>query len=85
MEEDLTNVDVASPAVYGEGVPHDVLARLRAEDPVHWHPWPGHGGGFWLLTKHADVVEVGTPRSRRSSASGRRSSTSAARPRAIRR
>ena len=59
MEEDLANVDVASPAVYGEGVPHDVLARLRAEDPVHWHPWPGHGGGFWLLTKHADVVEVG--------------------------
>ena len=59
VQDDLANVDVASPAVYGEGVPHEILARLRAEDPVHWHPWPGRRGGFWLLTKHADNVAVG--------------------------
>ncbi len=57
--DDLANVDVASPKVYAKGVPHDVLAALRARDPVHWHPWPGHGGGFWLLTKHADVLAAG--------------------------
>ena len=57
--DDLANVDVASPRVYAEGVPHEALATLRANDPVHWHPWPGNRGGFWLLTKHADVVEVG--------------------------
>jgi cytochrome P450 len=56
---DLANVDVASPAVYERGVPHEQLAALRAHDPVHWHPWPGKGDGFWLLTKHADVVVAG--------------------------
>jgi cytochrome P450 len=59
LHEDLANVDVASPRVYAEGVPHDVLAALRAHDPVHWHPWPGTRGGFWLLTKYADVVSAG--------------------------
>jgi cholest-4-en-3-one 26-monooxygenase len=59
VQEDLANVDVASPRVYAEGVPHETFAALRAHDPVHWHPWPGTRGGFWLLSKHADVVAVG--------------------------
>lgn len=59
VQDDLANVDVASPRVYAEGVPHETLAALRTNDPVHWHPWPGNRGGFWLLTKHADVLEVG--------------------------
>ena len=59
VQEDLANVDVASPKVYAEGVPHETFAALRAHDPVHWHPWPGTRGGFWLLSKHADVVAVG--------------------------
>jgi cytochrome P450 len=57
--EDLANVDVASPRVYAEGVPHETLAALRAHDPVHWHPWPGTRDGFWLLSKHADVLAIG--------------------------
>jgi cytochrome P450 len=57
--EDLANVDVASPRVYADGVPHEALAAIRAHDPVHWHPWPGTRGGFWLLSKHADVLSVG--------------------------
>jgi cytochrome P450 len=59
VHEDLANVDVASPKVYAEGVPHETLAALRAHDPVHWHPWPGTRDGFWLLSKHSDVVAVG--------------------------
>jgi cytochrome P450 len=59
VEGDLANVDVASPRVYAEGVPHETLAALRSYDPVHWHPWPGTRDGFWLLTKHADVLAVG--------------------------
>jgi cytochrome P450 len=57
--EDLANVDVASPRVYAEGVPHETLAAIRAHDPVHWHPWPGTRDGFWLLSKHADVLAIG--------------------------
>jgi cytochrome P450 len=59
VEGDLANVDVASPRVYAEGVPQETLAALRSHDPVHWHPWPGTRDGFWLLTKHADVLAVG--------------------------
>jgi cholest-4-en-3-one 26-monooxygenase len=59
VQEDLARIDVASPRVYAEGVPHEALAALRRHDPVHWHPWPGTRGGFWLLAKHADVIAVG--------------------------
>ena len=56
--DDLAEIDVASPKVYAEGVPHETLAALRRHDPVHWHPWPGTRGGFWLIAKHADVIAV---------------------------
>jgi cytochrome P450 len=51
-------------------VPHETLAALRRFDPVHWHPWPGTRGGFWLLTKHADVIAVGKDPKRFSSQLG---------------
>jgi cholest-4-en-3-one 26-monooxygenase len=38
-------------------VPHEMLATLRRESPVHWHPEPD-GPGFWAVTKHADVLAV---------------------------
>jgi cholest-4-en-3-one 26-monooxygenase len=59
VRDDLAHIDVASPKVYAQGVPHEALAALRRHDPVHWHPWPGTRGGFWLLSKHADVIAVG--------------------------
>ena len=36
---------------------HEMFARLRAEDPVSWHDYPG-GTGFWAITKHADVLAI---------------------------
>ena len=30
---------------------------LRQEDPVHWHDEPD-GGGFWNITRHADLIAV---------------------------
>ncbi len=68
--DDLAQVDVASPKVYAEGVPHEALAALRRHDPVHWHPWPGTRGGFWLLSKHADVLAIGKDPKRFSSQLG---------------
>ena len=34
--------------------PHPVYARLRAEDPVHWHQQLG----AWVLTRHEDCTRV---------------------------
>ncbi len=54
---------VFDPSTYVEGVPFDVLARLRREQPIVWveeRPvlgWPG-GPGFWLVLRHADIVQI---------------------------
>jgi len=38
--------------------PYTVIARLRAEDPVHWCPIPGFG--FWFVTRYDDVRQLFT-------------------------
>lgn len=55
---DLDSIDIASQELYERGVPHEEFRVLREHDPVHWHPWDWRGGGFWALTKHADVTHV---------------------------
>ncbi|MEU6717573.1 cytochrome P450 [Nonomuraea sp. NPDC046802] len=37
------------------GPPHDQLAWLRANSPVHWHDGEP---GFWAVTRYEDVVHV---------------------------
>jgi cholest-4-en-3-one 26-monooxygenase len=51
---EVADVDLTDPDAFVEGRHHEMLATLRAEDPVHWHR-ERDGGGFWCLTKHADV------------------------------
>jgi len=53
----ISEVNLCDPDVFAAGVPHDMFAVLRKEDPVHWHDEPG-GPGFWAITKHADVRHV---------------------------
>lgn len=67
---DLASIDVASQELYERGVPHEEFRLLRDHDPVHWHPWDWRGGGFWALTKHADVTQVSKDPETFSSASG---------------
>jgi len=53
---DLTDLDN-----FRDGFPHEFFTRLRAETPVHWHEPSDHtpdGEGFWVLSRHADVVEA---------------------------
>ncbi len=37
------------------GDPSAAFATLRRDDPVHWY----EPGGFWCITRHADVQEIG--------------------------
>ena len=57
------------PATFASGVPHDLFKQLRDEAPVHWNPGrpsreravgvvEPEQRGFWVLTRHADVVAV---------------------------
>lgn len=54
--------DVTDPDLVGARVPLEELAALRSRAPVWWNRQPpGTGfedGGFWLVTRHADVREV---------------------------
>ncbi|MEE4660744.1 MAG: cytochrome P450 [Halieaceae bacterium] len=51
------HIDVYSPDNYTRGIPHEQFAWLRANDPVHWQQHP-EGHGYWVLSRHADVLQV---------------------------
>jgi cytochrome P450 len=54
---------VFDPSTYLDGVPFEVIARLRNQSPVVWVDeipvlgWPA-GPGFWLVLRHAEVESV---------------------------
>jgi cholest-4-en-3-one 26-monooxygenase len=50
-------IDVYSPDAYTQGIPHEQFAWLREHAPVYWHEHPA-GGGYWVLSRHADIVAV---------------------------
>lgn len=50
-------LDLYDPDVYARGVPHGAMRWLRDHAPVYWHPHPD-GGGFWIVSRHADVIAV---------------------------
>ena len=52
-------IDLLSPASFAGGQPHGQYDWLRGHAPVHWHDEPGGPkGGFWAVTRHADVWAV---------------------------
>src|SRR3954471_10835121 len=59
MSTVLDDIDIASHAAYADGVPHELLTRLRRETPVFRHratdDFPTE---FWAALGHADVVTV---------------------------
>jgi cytochrome P450 len=50
--------NLVDPATYTEHDMPEIWRRLRSEDPVHWHPATADGPGFWVVTRHADIVQV---------------------------
>ena len=53
------DLDLADPDTFTTGMPLTEFARMREQAPVRWHSQPGApGGGFWAVTRHADIREV---------------------------
>jgi cholest-4-en-3-one 26-monooxygenase len=55
--------DFTDPDMYASRLPMEEFAELRRAAPVWWNPQPpGVGGfddgGYWAVTRHADVVAV---------------------------
>jgi len=59
MLNQQTDNAIASHDIFAdEKAMRDVFAQVRREDPLHWTQAEGNPG-FWAVTKHADVMEVG--------------------------
>ncbi|HVN28268.1 MAG TPA: steroid C27-monooxygenase, partial [Candidatus Binataceae bacterium] len=56
---DLNEIDLLDPDRFTTGVPHEWFTYLRNNAPIYRHPEPNNGPGFWVVTRYADVVEVG--------------------------
>jgi len=53
----LDDVDLTDLDRWEREVPHDWLALLRREAPLHWQEETG-GRGFWVFTRYDDIVAV---------------------------
>jgi cholest-4-en-3-one 26-monooxygenase len=68
---DVAGIDLFDAALFRDGAPHEVFDRLRAEAPVYWSPHEDDpDGGFWALTRHADVVALSRDPARFTSTQG---------------
>ena len=52
----LSDVNLTDPDIFQAAVPHHMFALLRREAPVYWHP--EQNGGFWAITKYADLRSI---------------------------
>ena len=52
---DRPAIDLLDRDRFTEGIPHEWFAWLRANEPVFHHAEPD-GPGFWVISRHADVV-----------------------------
>jgi cytochrome P450 len=50
-------IDVSDPQLYREDSWRPVFARLRREDPVHYHADSPYGP-YWSVTRYADIMKV---------------------------
>jgi cytochrome P450 len=51
--------DLSNPSTFVEGVPHDALDQIRERPGLYWQEGAGlPNGGFWVLTRRADILEV---------------------------
>lgn len=52
LVEPEAKYDLVSPQFFAD--PHAVFRRMRAEDPVYWHPTMK----MWFLTRYADIQRI---------------------------
>ena len=52
---DASQIDLLDRDRFTQGIPHEWFTWLRNNAPVHHHEEPD-GPGFWVITKHADVI-----------------------------
>jgi len=54
-------IDLTNEEAFRGGFPHQAFTWLRENAPVFWHEATSHtpdGEGFWVISRHADVLAV---------------------------
>jgi cytochrome P450 len=54
----MDGLELNNAKTFARGQPFEAFARLRETAPVSWHSEPGDRPGFWVVTRHADVMRV---------------------------
>ena len=60
-DQHVTAIDLSDDETFRHGFPHEHFAWLRRHDAVHWHHPTARtpdGEGFWVVSRHADVLAV---------------------------
>jgi len=52
------DIDLLAAKSYDGGQPHDQFRWLREHEPVHRHPEPDGGPGYWAITRYDDVRAI---------------------------
>ncbi len=55
----IDKIDVSNPSLFQNDTWGPYFARLRRDDPVHWHD-DSEFGPFWSVTKYRDIMVVDT-------------------------
>lgn len=52
--------DLSDPATFAEAVPHAAFAEIQGLAGLHWVPTTiaNKNGGYWAVTRFADIVEI---------------------------
>jgi cytochrome P450 len=60
-EPQLSELDLGDIDLWQDGPPHEVFARLRAMDGLHWSPLDAfpQERGFWSVARFDDIATVG--------------------------
>src|SRR6185436_10735473 len=64
----VSDIDLGDPRLYREDSWRPHFARVRREDPVHFHPDSPYGP-YWSVTRYADIMKVELDHATYSSAS----------------
>jgi cytochrome P450 len=52
------SADLADPALYDRGIPHEVFAEMRRRPGLVWTPDTAETKGFWSVSRMAELVAV---------------------------
>lgn len=58
LSDEVLSIDLTDPSTFVDNDLADYWRVLRAESPCYWHPPSGEHPGFWVISRHADVMAV---------------------------